>query len=336
MDEIVTFGSASWDVFMKSKDISVVKSQKFISRKGICFNLGSKVDIEDIYFSSGGGGTNVAATFENQGFKTAFVGIIGFDLSGKEVIKDLDKRKIDTRFILKTDKKPTNYSVILKTKKGVDRTILAFRGASEFLTKKDINWDKIKKSRWFYLAPLSGESAKITKDIISFAVKNRIKIAFNPGNDQLSLPKNILRNIINKVDILLLNQEETAILTKISYNKEREIFKKLDDICPGIAIMTKGPNGAIVSDGKTLFSAPGIRTKIIDNTGAGDAFGSGFVAMFIKSSGNIEEGIRLGLSNSISCIRKLGAKEGLLKKGDSPGNIKIKKEPCLGYNCRLK
>ena len=325
MDEIITFGSASRDVFMEPEDISIVKSRKFVSKEGICFNLGSKIGIKNIYFNSGGGGTNTAATFANQGFKTAFVGTIGSDLAGEEVIKDLAERKINLKFVLKTTKKPTNYSIILKTKKRADRTILVFRGASDLLTKEDINWNKIKRAKWFYLAPLSGKLAKITKNIVDFAVDKRIKIAFNPGNDQLSLPKNVLRDIINKVDILLLNQEEAAVLTKISYNKEREIFKKLDNICPGIVIMTKGPDGAVVSDGKTLFSAPGIKTKTIDNTGAGDAFGSGFTAGFINSKGGIEEGIKLGLFNSISCIRKLGAKEGLLRRGDKLKSVKIKK-----------
>lgn len=326
MYDVVTFGSASWDVFMKSKDILVAKNKKFVSGEGICFNLGSKVDIENIYFSSGGGGTNTAATFAKQGFRVTFIGMVGSDLAGQEIVKDLAERKINTQFVFKTNKKPTNYSVVLKTKKGLDRTILVFRGAAELLNRNDINWKKIKKAKWFYLAPLSGSLTGETKKIVDFANKNKIKVALNPSKEQLSLPKNVLRKIVNKIDVLLLNQEEASVLTKIDYKKEKEIFKKLDDICPGIAVMTKGPDGLIASDGKILFSAPGVRTKVADNTGAGDAFGSGFVAGFIKSKGSIEEGIKLGLSNSISCIRSMGAKGGLLGKKDKLKNIKIKKQ----------
>ena len=86
--DIVTFGSASWDVFLKSKSISVAKSKKFVSGEGICFNLGSKIEMDSICFNSGGGGTNAAATFVNQGFKTAYIGMVGQDLAGEEIIKD--------------------------------------------------------------------------------------------------------------------------------------------------------------------------------------------------------------------------------------------------------
>lgn len=336
MYDIVTFGSASWDVFMRSKNITSVKSKKFISQKGLCFNLGSKVDIDEIYSFSGGGGTNSAATFSLQGFKTGFCGMVGDDLTGKQVVEDLKLHKIDSSLVFKTKDKQTNYSVILKISRGEDRTILVFRGASEFLDKKDINWNKLKHSKWFYLAPLSGKLALLTKDIVSFAKKNNIKVAFNPGSFQLSLPKKELNSIINKVDILLLNQEEASILTGLNYNKEEEIFKRIDEICPGIAIMTKGPEGVVVADGENIFSAPGVKENIIDNTGAGDAFGSGFVSGFIKSNGNIEKSIQLGLANSVSCLKKWGAKGGLINKNSKIMKIKVKKENCLGHNCKIK
>jgi len=336
MAEIITFGSACWDAFMKVKQAKEVKSKKFISQKGICFNLGSKIDIKDVFFFSGGGGTNSAATFVNQGFKAEFCGMVGDDLLGKEVIDDLKKHKIGIDLIVKTPKKATNYSVVLKTSKATDRTILVFRGASELLTKKDIPWNRAKKAKWFYLAPLSGKLAKNTKDIVGFAKKNKIKVAFNPGNSQLCLAKKELQDIIKKTDILILNQEEASLLTGIKYNKEKNIFKKIDDICPGIAIMTKGPEGVSVSDGRHLFSAKGFKGNFIDNTGAGDAFGSGFVSGFLQSKGNVKYAIQLGMANSVSCLNHWGAKGGLLKKKQKFKKVKVKKEACLGHNCKLK
>ena len=302
MFDIITFGSGTLDVFLASK--------KFISKKGICFRIGSKIDVDDLFFSSGGGGTNSAATFVNQGFITAWCGAIGEDIFGRMIVKDLKKRKIKTRLVKKVKEKPTNFSVILSSA-GKDRTVLAYRGASEKLSSKDIPWQKL-KADWFYLAPLSGRAAGLTEKLVSFAKENKIKLAFNPGNSQLSL-KNIKR-IIKKVDILILNQEEASLLTKIPYQKEKKIFEKIDKICPGIAIMTKGSKGAVISDGKKLFKFKTLKIKIADKTGAGDAFGSGFVSGFIKSKGNIESAARLAMFNAFSCIKKIGAKEGLLKK----------------------
>jgi sugar/nucleoside kinase (ribokinase family) len=76
--------------------------------------------------------------------------------------------------------------------------------------------------------------------------------------------------------------------------------------------MTKGPEGVIASDGKNIYKAGIFKEKRhIDRTGAGDAFGSGFIAGIIRT-GRVEEAIRLGTANSTSIVEKFGAKNGIL------------------------
>lgn len=325
MYDIITFGSATKDIFIKTKDFKVFKDKKFLTGKGVCFNLGSKVDIDEILLASGGGGTNTAATFANQGFRVAYCGAVGNDLAGQEIIQELEKFNIDTRFVIKQKSKSTNHSIVIA---GIndDRTILAYRGASEKLKKEDISWDKL-EAKWFYIAPLSGLLCDRFEEIIDFAVKNRIKVALNPGNRQLSLPIKTLRRILNKVDILLLNQEEASLLTRIPYSKEKEIFKKIDEICSGIVIMTKGEKGVVVSDGKNLYRAERIKKeKVVDGTGAGDSFGAGFVSGLIQKDGDIIYAIQLGIANASACIKKIGAKTGLLKKNEKFYKVDVKYE----------
>lgn len=321
MFDIITFGSATLDISLKSKKFLVEKNKKFIIGKGICFSLGSKIDVEEIYFASGGGGTNTAATFANQGFRVAYWGTVGDDIFGRKIIEELQELGIDTRFVAKTARKPTNQSVILNLPEK-DRTILVYRGASEIRDRGGT----VPQAKWFYLAPLSGKLANLTEKIVDFAQKNKIKVAFNPGNTQLSLPLETLKRILKKVDILILNQEEASLLTKIPYQQEEKIFQKIDEICPGIAVMTKGVEGVVVSDGDYLFKAKAPKIKVIDGTGAGDSFGSGFVSGFIKSKGKIKYAIQLAIANSASCLQELGAKNGLLKKDQKFKKVKIIKK----------
>ena len=219
--------------------------------------------------------------------------------------------------------KPTNHSIIFNLSQK-DRTIIAYRGASELLAREDIPWDKM-GSRWFYLAPLSGLACETSKSIINFAKEKEIKIAFNPGTFQISLPGKILSEILSKIDILILNQEEASFLTKIPFIKEKEIFEKIDKMCPGIAIMTKGAKGVVASDGRYFYSANVLKTKVVDKTGAGDSFGAGFVSGFIKANGDIGYAMQLGIANSASCLQQWGAKNGLLGEGDNWEKVKIKK-----------
>jgi len=322
--DIITFGSATRDFFLKSPNFKIVGEKKFITGKGLCLSLGSKIEVEDIYFSIGGGGTNTAVAFANQGFKVAYCGMLGKDVAGEEILEELKKFRVDTKFIVKTNSKPTNLSVILSSQ-GKERTILVYRGASSELLKKDIPWSHL-KANWFYIAPLSGKLAKLFEVLVDFAKKNKIKVVANPGNSQLSLPKKTLEKILKKIDILILNQEEASLLTKIPYQKEKEIFKKIDAFCPGIAIMTKGLEGVVVSDGQYLYRADSLKVKVVDRTGAGDSFASGFLSGFIKSRGDIITSIQLGTANSASCLQKFGAKNGLLKSKEKWKKVKVEKE----------
>jgi sugar/nucleoside kinase (ribokinase family) len=327
--DIVTFGSAAWDAFVGLGRTETVVSEKFIN-KGICFNLGSKIDVDNLSFASGGAGTNTATTFVNQGFETAYVGVVGDDIYGAEIVRELKQRGVSVKFVRKTNIRPTNYSIVFRSEQ--DRTIFAYRGASELFETKDI--PKV-NADWFYVATLSGKSAECTKNIVDYAVKNNIKVALNPGSSQLILPE--LPEILKKIDVLILNQEEASILTKISFTNESGIFKKIDDMCPGITIMTKGADGVVVSDGSMLYKAGSPDVKVIERTGAGDAFGSGFVSGLMLSKGDVESAIQLGLANSVSCIQKIGAKNGLIKKNAKFDKVEIKKEGCCpDCDCKLK
>lgn len=336
MYDIITFGSAAQDIHVKSKAFKILKDEKdFVTGEGICLALGSKIDVEDIIFSSGGGGTNTAATFVKQGFKTAFCGAIGADTSGLEIVRELKQLRIDVRFIVKKKEKHTNHSIIISNT-GEDRTILVYRGASDILDKKDIPWKKIKKTKWIYLAPLGGSLCDIFDDIVNFAYENKIKVAVNPSTQQLSLPGEKLKNIFKKVDILFLNQEEASFLTKIPFEKEQNIFRKIDEICPGIAVMTRGSDGVVVSDGKYLYSAlPDSERKIVDTTGAGDSFAAGFLSDYIKYNGDIEKAIQLGLANSAANLSEVGAKTGLLDKNSKFKRVSVSKEMCTENNLCL-
>lgn len=314
MYDIVTFGSATLDVFMKSKKLKVVKSDKFHTKKGLCVPLGSKLHIKDVGFFMGGCGTNTAVTFGRQGFKTAYFGAVGKDVGGEEIKKTLAKNGVFSDLIKETDKYPTAFSVILSAP-DAGRSILEKYGACHELTKKDIPFDKL-KSTWFYISSLSAGSHDILVPLIKFAQEKGIKVASNPaGSTKTAEHTEVLKSVLDKIDILILNQEECAKLTGEDFKKERKIFAKLDKWVKGVAVMTKGPKGVVVSDNKKIYRAGILESDMVDRTGAGDAFGSGFTAGYIET-GDIAHAIQLGTANATAVLQKLGAAKGLLKKGE--------------------
>lgn len=336
MFDIITFGSASQDILVKPKHLTLLKYGKSSQQQEVCFPFGSKIDVDDIQFNSGGGGTNTAVTFAMQGFKTAFCGTVGTDTAGKEIIGELKTLKINTSLVKVTNKKPTNHSIVISGDAS-DRTILAYRGAAELMAKKDIPWAQL-KTTWLYLAPLTGLLCDNFVDIVEFAFRHKIKIAVNPSIAQLSLegfPK-----IARCIDILIMNQEEASFLTKIPYENGKEMLMKINVMSFGEAttVITKGGDGVMVSDGKYVYSAlPLADRKIVDTTGAGDSFASGFLSAYMREPfgpaqgghGDIEQAIQLGMANSAGCLSEVGAKNGLLKKGQGFEKVEVKKEEVL-------
>ncbi|MBU3901041.1 carbohydrate kinase family protein [Patescibacteria group bacterium] len=328
MFDVVTFGSATRDIFVRSQELKIINSAEFPTGKALAVAAGGKVYVEELVFATGGGGTNCAATFALQGLKTAYVGLIGNDQGGLEIFRELNDLGVDCNFIKTTAKAKTPHSIILSALgkparqasqlagvAGGERSILVYEGASHLLSLADIPFEQLKHAKWFYLSGLSGESAKTFEPIINFAATNKIKLAVNPGHDQLNKDLDTLKRSLNKIDILLVNQEEASVITGIDFKNEPELFKKFDELVPGIAVMSKGKEGVAVSDGQQIYRAGIPESGYVDRTGSGDAFGAGFAAVVIRG-GSIAEAIQLGTANATAIIQSLGAKTGLLKKGD--------------------
>jgi ribokinase len=94
----ICFGSATQDIVIKSKAFKV-------DGQNVCLVAGTKVDVDDLEFVSGGGGTNVAATFVKQGLRTAYCGSIGNDAAGRGIIDELKDMGVDVDMVVAKKKK---------------------------------------------------------------------------------------------------------------------------------------------------------------------------------------------------------------------------------------
>jgi sugar/nucleoside kinase (ribokinase family) len=299
---------------MASKKLKVVEGEEFDTQKGLCVALGSKMHMDSVFAAMGGVGTNTACTFGQQGLKTAYFGAVGKDVFAETVKKELARHGVLLDLLIESEEYPTAFSVILSLP-DVGRSILEKYGACHELTEKDIPWEKL-KAEWFYIGSLSDKSHQMLVPLIEFAEEENIKVSSNPaGSLKSEEHANILKSVLGKFDILILNQEEAARLAGLPFEKEKEIFRKLDEMVGGIIVMTKGPKGVVVSDGEKLYSAGIPESGMVDRTGAGDAFGSAFTAGYIET-GDITYAIQLGTANATSVLQKFGATNGILKKGD--------------------
>ncbi len=327
MFDVLSIGTATRDVFLRSRLFKVFKDPGHIERLGFptgeaqCFALGSKIDIEDITFATGGGANNTASTFGRQGLKTAALVTLGDDQSADEVLADLKRDRVTT-IPIRHKQSHTSYSTILLSQNG-ERTILSYRDPNQNLRRGDIPFSRL-TATWAYLAPGTIDLETL-RAIIDHLSKQGTLIAVNPSRRFIEYGLQSARPLLEKMKILILNREEGSRLTGIPFQKEREIFKKLDEIVQGIVVVTDGANGSLVSDGSTLFRAGIFRERrIADRTGAGDAFGSGFIAGLVHRKetcahgtcgvDNVRYALRLASANATSVVEFVGAKAGILTR----------------------
>ncbi|MDP3764107.1 MAG: carbohydrate kinase family protein [bacterium] len=310
MYDVITIGTATRDAFVRSHEFKRASSFKFLTGEVLCLPLGEKIDIDDIVFATGGGATNAAVTFSRQGLNTACVCKIGNDVSGREVLQNLKSEGVGTNFVIENDDYKTAYSILLLSPNG-ERTILVYRGASEHFKPDDVNLRTL-NAKWFYMA--GAMPLDVLNLILNKAKETNTQVAYNPSKSEIKMGLDGLGEVLKKLDVLLINREEGAYLTGLDYKKEDKIFKTLDEYVSGIVVLTDGHKGALISDGKSIFESGIFKNQnVVDRTGAGDAFGSGFVAGLIEKN-DIQYAIRLASANATGVVERLGAKDGILTK----------------------
>lgn len=297
MYDIVTFGSAVVDVFA---DTGIAE------KKGlICYTSGSKILLKNLRFDIGGGGTNTAVAFSRLGLKTGYVGKIGDDGDGKAILACLKKEGVS--FLGKIDKGAVSgHSIILDSRQH-ERTVLAYKGINDHLNARDV---KDFKTKWIYFSSMLGESYKTQKKIVEKFCGKGVKIAFNPS--EYLIKQLDLTPILKHCEVLVLNKEEAELLAE-KYHIKGNTLEAIHFIGPRIVVVTDKDKMIYAYDGKKKYSLKPHRVKVVERTGAGDAFASGFVAGLIAGY-DIEKALKLGLEEGESVLRHFGAKNDLIKR----------------------
>lgn len=309
MYDVIAVGSSTVDVFAKTEksDLISIQTQNPKERESfLAYPVGTKILIEDLEVTTGGGGTNTAYAFSLLGLKTAYLGKVGNDENGELILKKLKEQKID--FIGKVGNGPSGYSIILDSI-AHDRTILTFKGCNNDFKFSEIN-KKFLDTKWFYLCAMVDKSFKELEKICDYAKNNNIKVMFNPSSYLAEKGIEYLSNVLKKTDILVLNREEAQIL--VGKHDIVLLLKLLKDLLgSSIVIITDGKDGCHVMDDTFHYYAKSHDIKVVETTGAGDAFGSTFLAGFIKEN-SVLSAIKLAMTNAESVITHHGAKNNLL------------------------
>lgn len=301
--KVLTLGKASQDVFLGGS-IFRAKSEHGVPYEHLA--LGAKLDVETAVFATGGNATNAAVTFARGGLHAQYLWALGHDDASQAILADLDREDVDTSGVVVGDGYSASYSAILLAPNG-ERTILNYHGKMPHPSGAPLELSLIDDVDWLYISSLG--SMELLEKVVSRAARHNTKIAMNPAATELAEAAK-LKGLLEDVDVLLLNKEE---MTKLVHGDTlEELVRHGTHYCQTV-VVSDGPRGVMATDGKEIIHGGLYEdVKVVDRTGAGDAFGSGFVSK-IAQGASLREAIVFASANSTSVVTKIGAKEGILR-----------------------
>ncbi len=303
--DLIAVGNATVDLFLTIHDEN--KHFHLNEEKELCVKYADKILVDNAKFLLGGNACNVAVGLKRLGFKTAIVAEIGQDEFSKKIMNGLKKEEVDDSLIIKSNNEISPFSIILNYKK--ERTIFSEN------TEKDHDFDfKDFSSNFIYLTSLGKKWMDAYDKTLDFAKRKNAKIIFNPGTPQIDAGENHISKILENTDILIVNKEEAEKIVNTDKEAMKDLLRRLKEHGPRIVAITDGLNGAYcIDENEQIYYQPITEAEIVERTGAGDSFSSGFVAALMHKK-TIKEAMHWGSHNAASVVRKVGAQQGLLKK----------------------
>ncbi len=315
MPKILAIGKGVQDVFLRSDEFDPHKEGQHMFTH---LPLGLKMEVDDVTFSTGGNATNVAVTLARQGLEAGYMWGLGTDPASQSILYDLDQEGVDTSLVVQEESFQSGYSVVMIATNG-ERTILNHRGKAFGRTgRHGFELEKIKGYDWVYPSSLGDGGLTLLAEIVDAAEKYGVKVMLNPAGPELAEKAKLIA-LLDSVDVLSVNKEEMQQL--VAGETLEELAVHALHYVP-VAIVSDGPNGVVATDGKTIVRAGMYEdVPVVDRTGAGDAFASGFLSQWAQGR-SLKESIIFASANSTSVVGKVGAKTGILHK-----NVKLHEMP---------
>jgi len=306
--KVIGIGNAIIDVLSRVDDEFIKKNQltkgsmKLINQTEL-LRLLDIIKIEKKI--AGGSVANSIVGLSDLGNDVSFIGKISDDELGKSYEQDLINKKVDFCYEKKIEKIPTGTCVVLITPDN-ERTMCTFLGSSANISENDIDEKIIKNSDINILEGYlwdSYESKLAFKKILKNSKKKVMSLS-----DKFCVERHtddFFDLVKNHLDIIFANEQEILCLFKTdNFEKAVSFCKTLKKI----VVITRSDKGSVAVFEDIVEECNAKQDlKIIDLTGAGDLFLTGFLHNLIKNK-NLKECLHLGTEMASKIIQKVGAR----------------------------
>jgi len=306
--KVLGIGNAIVDVICKVEESflsenSLTKSTMRLIDEAEFKKLLSNLKIEETI--AGGSVANSIVGLSQLGNPVSFIGKVNNDELGNKYEKSLTNEKVKYCYQKKKESIPTGTCLILITPDS-ERTMCTFLGIAGKVNDKDIDENAAKNRELIFLEGYlwdEGEPKTAFNKAISISKKKAMSLS-----DQFCVErhkKSFFDLVNNKLDITFANEQEIlSLINAKSFDEVISFGKQLGKLL----VITRGEKGSIgIQKNEVVECKSKKNLKIVDLTGAGDLFASGFLHGYINNL-SIKESLKKGTEMSSKIIQKIGAR----------------------------
>ncbi len=322
MYDLITIGDTVIDTYLPIDDAQILEEEGI---KYLGLKYGFKIPVEEGVSMVAGNAANNAIGASRLKLKTAIytnVGNKGDEQADDRIKAKLKKEGVDIRYVVETDHLPSNHNIILSFKG--ERTILVHHQPYKF------ELPDLDKSKWVYLTSMAPNyiNTPVINQLVNYLERTGAKLAYQPGTFQVKLGSKRQHRILSMTDFFVLNIEEAIHF--LGHEEKapvpiKDLLLGIFELGPKKVVITDGGKGSFGFDGEKYFQLETFPAKLVEMTGAGDAYATGTVAALIHGL-PLEEAMRWGAANSAAVVEQMGSTTGLLSLNKMDERLKENKK----------
>jgi len=302
MVDVIGFGALNLDKMYYVKDIACKDEESYI---------------KDYDINPGGSAANTIVGLSRLGLSTSYIGKLADDDEGELLEMNLISEGVYVNNLIEAEKGNSGKVLGFIDEDG-ERALYVDSGVNDEITIDEINIESAVNTKIIHFTSFIGKSINAQIDLLNH-LPDSVILSFDPGMNYAKKGVNAIKKIIDRTNILLINETELKLLFEDYYSKIDGMNLKNNQTFSfrdlAIHLLDDGIDTVIVKRGnKSVYGInnkdeevkiPIFETNVIDTTGAGDAFNAGFLYSYLKGY-SLEKSCLIGNWVASKCVENFG------------------------------
>ncbi len=317
MFDLISIGDATIDNFVQIHDAEVKCNLNKTECK-LCINYGDKISVDKLTHLVAGNAANNAVGGARLKLKSAIYANVGSDSSGERIIDKLKEEGVSVIYMVTNKGMESNLSTVINFQG--ERTILVYHQSWRY------KLPDLDPARWVYFTSVSSSftDSNLLKELESYLERTGSKLLYNPGTYQIKAGIKKNPRLLSLTELFIVNKEEAKRILAGRDDADtpiKKLLKGLADLGSRKVVITDGGNGSFGFDSEKFYHIGIFPAKLVEMTGAGDAYATGVLAgLFYGKS--LSEAMRWGAANGAAVVEQIGPQAGLLTHSQMQEKLK--------------